>query len=300
MSGSVAFLISQRWRALRKATSSTPGKAWVITLGLAIFTPRRKSIVDRYGGHFPRVDRTQMRQLPGIGQYTANAVATFRIRSIGSNRRSQHRPCFGAHFQFANPIDKTAGREVALESRHAACAQTRRRAIYNSALVDLGALVSVFRASPNAEICPVRKFCRARNPETLPVKKSPSPRQGSSSRPTLLSSRQSKVLLAQSRASLARHVDFAAAANEIANRNALFTCRSFPFTHHRITLAVYRHRAPPKIFSNQTWFEISALENLAMPSPHRRAARHLLTAGRAARSHRQRVVRIVIGMPNRA
>src|SRR5207244_10656792 len=46
----------------------------------------------------------------------------------------------------------------------------RSARIYNSALTDLGALVCRPRR-PRCGICPVKKFCQARNPETLPVRK---------------------------------------------------------------------------------------------------------------------------------
>jgi hypothetical protein len=48
----------------------------------------------------------------------------------------------------------------------------------------------------------------------------------------------------------------------------------FPFTHHRITLAVYRHRAPKQIAPQQQWFV--STKDTPMPSPHRRALDLLL------------------------
>jgi adenine-specific DNA glycosylase len=46
----------------------------------------------------------------------------------------------------------------------------RSAARFNSALIDLGALICLPR-KPRCRICPVRKFCRATNPEILPVRK---------------------------------------------------------------------------------------------------------------------------------
>jgi hypothetical protein len=48
----------------------------------------------------------------------------------------------------------------------------------------------------------------------------------------------------------------------------------FPFTHHRVTLCVYRRSAPKRIAPGQQWFR--SLEEVAMPSPHRRAAQSLI------------------------
>ena len=48
----------------------------------------------------------------------------------------------------------------------------------------------------------------------------------------------------------------------------------FPFTHHRITLSVYRRAAPKRIAPAQRWFK--SIDRVAMPSPHRRAIDALL------------------------
>jgi hypothetical protein len=48
----------------------------------------------------------------------------------------------------------------------------------------------------------------------------------------------------------------------------------FPFTHHQVTLAVYRCAAPKKIAPEQQWF--GSIEDVAMPAPHRRAAQRLI------------------------
>jgi hypothetical protein len=58
----------------------------------------------------------------------------------------------------------------------------------------------------------------------------------------------------------------------------------FPFTNHRITLAVYsNHNASEKSNSTQRWFPIRNLGSLPLPTPHRRALNQLLTtAGQIA------------------
>jgi A/G-specific adenine glycosylase len=239
-------------------------------------------VVDRHAGHFPRAI-ARMRELPGVGRYTANAIATFAFDQSVPIVEANTARVLTRLFNFRRPIDCTAGREALW--RHAAMLVPKSSAgTYNSALTDLGALVCLPR-QPRCEICPVQKFCRAKNPETLPVKKARLPtRQLIETHAFIV--KQSKILLAQSTVRW-RGMWILPPLQTRSTTKRPVHMSIFPFTHHRITLAVYRHRAPPKIFSNQTWFEISALENLAMPSPHRRATRHLLTAGRAGRSRRQ-------------
>jgi hypothetical protein len=49
----------------------------------------------------------------------------------------------------------------------------------------------------------------------------------------------------------------------------------FPFTHHRITLAVFVRRAVQPN-EHQKWFPLCALHRLPVPTPHRRALAQLL------------------------
>ena len=272
--------------ALAHASESDVLHAWQ---GLGYYARARnlhataKTIVDRHGCRFPK-SLEQMRQLPGIGKYTAHAVAAFAFDQSVPIVEANAARVLARIFNLQTSIDKTAGREF-LWNRARRLVPECGAARFNSALVDLGALICLPR-KPRCLICPVRKFCRATNPEILPVRKT-RPRIKQLTENHALVVRQNKILLERSRGRWRGMWILPSLQTRAPKRQPLY--RSiFPFTHHRITLAVYRHRAPPNIFSNQTWFEISALENLAMPSPHRRATRHLLTAGRAGRSLRQR------------
>jgi hypothetical protein len=61
---------------------------------------------------------------------------------------------------------------------------------------------------------------------------------------------------------------------------------TFPFTHHRVTLVVHRCPVPKRIAVDQRWFK--SIDDIAMPSPHRRAAQALLSAKQVTRPRRQR------------
>jgi len=272
--------------ALARASESDVLHAWQ---GLGYYARARnlhataKTIVDQYGCRFPK-SIEQMRQLPGIGKYTAHAVATFAFDQSVPLVETNAARVLARIFNLQTPIDKTAGREF-LWNRAKQLMPKRGAARFNSALVDLGALICLPR-KPRCRICPVRKFCRATNPEILPVRKT-RPRTKQLTENHALVVRQNKILLERSRGRW-RGMWILPSLQTRSTTKPAVHMSIFPFTHHRITLAVYRDRAPPEIFSNQTWFEISALENLAMPSPHRRAMRHLLTARRAGRSRRKR------------
>jgi hypothetical protein len=54
----------------------------------------------------------------------------------------------------------------------------------------------------------------------------------------------------------------------------------FPFTHHQVALNVYRRHPCEIDMSSQRWIRIPSLDRMPIPSPHRRAIKNLLTAGR--------------------
>jgi hypothetical protein len=60
----------------------------------------------------------------------------------------------------------------------------------------------------------------------------------------------------------------------------------FPFTHHRVTLSVYRRPAPKRIAPGQQWFK--SIHEVAMPSPHRRAIDAVLDAGFSVQHEQQK------------
>ena len=203
-------------------------------------------VVNRYGGHFPH-EIARMRALPGIGRYTANALATFAFDQSVPIVEANTVRVLTRLFNFQKSIDCTAGRE-ALWKRAAMLVPKRSAGIYNSALTDLGALVCL-PCQPKCEICPVKKFCRARNPETLPIKKArPPTRQLLESHALIV--KESKILLAQSRARW-RGMWILPPANKIDNqtRCSHLGLSLYPSPHH--ACRIQTSRASEDIFESK-------------------------------------------------
>jgi A/G-specific adenine glycosylase len=156
--------------ALARASETEVLHAWQ---GLGYYARARnlhstaKRVVDRHRGRFPK-SIEQMEQLPGLGQYTAHAVATFAFDQSVAIVEANTSRVLSRLFDLRIPIDSTAGRN-ALWSRAASLVPEKSAAHYNSALLDLGALICLPR-KPRCGICPVKKFCRTKNPESLPNK----------------------------------------------------------------------------------------------------------------------------------
>ena len=126
------------------------------------------TVVEKHGGRFP-TSIAQMRMLPGVGKYTAHAVATFALDQAVPIVEANTARVLSRLFNLQTPIDEVRGREF-LWNRAAQLVPKRNAARFNSALLDLGAVICIQRA-PRCGICPVKMFCRASNPENLPRKK---------------------------------------------------------------------------------------------------------------------------------
>lgn len=259
--------------ALAAASEGNVLQAWQ---GLGYYARARnlraaaRAVQDRHDGKFPH-DPGAIRELPGVGRYTANAVAAFAFdRSVPIVEANTAR-VLARLFDVRMRIDQSNGR-TALWDRAASLIPKISSRIFNSALIDLGALVCLPR--PKCGVCPVKKFCGATNPELLPRKRQRPPLKNLVETHAFIF-RQKTILLEQSRARWRGMWILPPLKRGAPKRGPIHTS-TFPFTHHRVTLRVFRE-APYKIDDDrQRWFPIRALDSIALPSPHRRALFALL------------------------
>jgi A/G-specific adenine glycosylase len=233
-----------------------------------------RAVLHDHRGRFPRsIER--MQRLPGIGKYTAHAVASFAFNQSVPIVEANTARVLTRLFNFHQSIDTGSGRRT-LWQRAARVLPKFDGRTFNSALVDLGALICV-AGKPKCNLCPVQAFCRARNPAALPVTKS-RPRMKQLIEAHALIVRHGRILLEQSR-NRWRDMWILPPVKLDGLKPSSFQARLayksvFPFTHHQVTLVVYRRSTPKRIAPRQRWFR--SIEDLAMPSPHRRAAEALL------------------------
>jgi A/G-specific adenine glycosylase len=216
-----------------------------------------------------------MRQLSGIGKYTAHAVATFAFDQPVPIVEANTGRVLARLFNLRESIDSNPGRRILWQ--HAASLLPKSdTATFNSALLDLGALICVPRR-PKCDVCAVKNFCRAKNPAALPVRKSrPKTKQLTETHALII--RRGRILLEQSRHRwrgmwILPPLESGCSEQPPFQRRPVYES-VFPFTQHRITLAVYRRAAPKRIAPGQQW--CGSIEQVAMPSPHRRAAQSLI------------------------
>jgi A/G-specific adenine glycosylase len=232
-----------------------------------------QTVIEKHGGCFPR-SLVAIRDLPGVGRYTANAVATFAFNQSVPIVEANIARLLARLFNLQIPIDTSHGRET-LWQRASELLPNRDARIHNSALMDLGALVCGSR--PNCVVCPVRNFCAADNPSRLPIKRA---------RPSIrfrtehhgFSVRAGRVLLEQSQDRW-RGMWMLPRLATAPTKGKPLHISEFPFTNHRITLTVFPQRpAGRSAKSFQRWFPIDGLDSIPLPSPHRRALEMLFLA----------------------
>ena len=263
--------------ALARASQSDVLHAWQ---GLGYYARARnlhaaaKIIARDHDGNFPR-DIEQMRKLPGIGRYTANAVATFAFDQSVPVVEANIARVLARLFDMRHSIDSSIGSGKIW--RYAAeLLPKRRAALHNSALMDLGALICTARA-PKCRSCPVQKLCRAKDPISLPKKRS-QPKIDIKTEHHSFIFRRDRILLEKSSKRWRGMWILPRLPARITKAHPLHVSQ-FPFTHHRITLAVFpgAQRSEKK---DQRWFSTRALDGIPLPSPHRRAIVDLLAEHR--------------------
>jgi A/G-specific adenine glycosylase len=263
--------------SLARASENEVLRAWQ---GLGYYARARnlhataKIVVDRHAGQFPRA-LDQMQRLPGIGKYTAHAVASFAFDESVPIVEANTCRVLARLFNLRKSIDSDPARKT-LWQYAASLLPGSKGATFNSALLDLGALVCVAR-KPKCDLCAVKPFCRAKNPAALPVRRSrPDTKDLMETHAFIVS--DGRILLEQSRQRwrgmwILPKLQLDWFNHSTVKKKPVYQS-AFPFTHHRVTLSVYPCAAPKRIAAGQRWFK--TIEHIAMPSPHRRALEALL------------------------
>ena len=258
---------------LARAKESSVLHAWQ---GLGYYARARrlhavaKFVMQNGGGHIPfQTDR--IAQLPGVGRYTAGAVASFAFDRSEPIVEANIARMLARLTNWNGPIDAAAGQAHLWRTAQSLLPAKNARD-HNLALMDLGAMVCRPRL-PHCDECPVRRCCHAVDPASLPRKK-PRPATICPTEQHGFTRERNRVLLEQSHDRWQGMWILPRLTKTQRSRPLLELV--FPFTHHRVTLAVFARSAPKTMRGNQQWFPLPGLDNLPVPSPHRRALNQLL------------------------
>ncbi len=128
-------------------------------------------VKEEYGGKLPTT-RTELESLPGIGPYTAGAIASMAFGADEAVVDGNVKRVYARLFQITEPVNTPSGEKTIwmLARTHLPPGQAGD---YNQALMDLGATICLPR-QPRCSRCPLAEICLAyQNDQTgeLPVKK---------------------------------------------------------------------------------------------------------------------------------
>lgn len=157
-----AFL--QQFPTLQALAAASPGdviRAWA-GLGYnrrALNLQRTaQAVLDEHAGRFPDTPDA-LRMLPGIGPYTAGAIACFAFeRDVAFMDTNIRRVIKRVFVGPDNTADETSERDLLLLAKRAV--PIGRGWVWNQALMELGALICT-AARPRCQLCPLRAECRA-------------------------------------------------------------------------------------------------------------------------------------------
>jgi A/G-specific adenine glycosylase len=279
----VATVLSyyQRWLErfptlgeLAKAGESEVLHAWQ---GLGYYNRARnlhkctKIISTEHSEKFPS-DLDELQKLPGIGRYTAGAIASFAFDLPAPIVDANIERALSRLLNLLEPVDHPSGRRIIWDfaNRYVQSPQPR---LLNSALMELGATICLPR-KPLCVLCPVRSFCAAKNPESLPIKRERRKIERISEF-NILALKEGHILLRQNLGkrwhglwSLPPLV-----LNDEANPqfSLPFLTLSYPITRFLVKLNIFLSEPPLKLNPGQVWHRLDLLDSIPMPSPHRRA-----------------------------
>ena len=158
--------------ALARATADDVILAWQ---GLGYYARARnlhraaREVRERYGGRLPE-EPAELKTLPGVGEYTAGAVASIAFGRAVPAVDGNVRRVLARLLDLADPTPARLGREAAR------LVDPERPGDFNEAMMELGATICTPRA-PGCNRCPVAGWCGARTAGTTGERPAPRPRR---------------------------------------------------------------------------------------------------------------------------
>ena len=258
------------FKSLAAADESEVLRAWE---GLGYYSRARnlhklaKVVVHELGNQFPS-EVVEIESLPGIGKYTAGAIASFAFNSSVPAVDANIARVIVRIFDFQERIDTSYGQKKIWGWANDMVPSSGARA-WNSALMELGQTLCKPRVVLCDE-CPLSACCQSSQPLDLPIKKS-KPQMTSIDEHVILAVSKSKVLLEQEKGRR-RHGMWKLPARDGKDlkKTKLLSKQKYGITRYKMTMHIYESDNPCAR-ENEQWFKMNELQSLPMPSPYRRA-----------------------------
>ena len=226
-----------------------------------------KIVVYELENNFPR-DVEQIEALPGIGKYTAGAIASFAFDSPAPAVDANIARVLARLFDFQERIDTSVGQKQIWEWAADLVPSSGGR-IWNSALMELGQTLCGPRKTFCNE-CPIAESCRCVEPLGLPIKKL---KQGVTNidEHVILNIRNGKVLLEQETGNRRKGMwKLPTRDKREVTKLDLITTQNYGITRYKVKMHIYKSKNA-QLNENEKWVSLDDLASLPVPSPYRRA-----------------------------
>lgn len=232
-------------------------------------------IVAEHSGQMPR-DPAAIVALPGIGPYTAGAVASFAFDLPEPIVDGNVARVLMRVFDDATPIDNTEGQKRLWQRAKTLVQAATKPGDFNSALMELGQTLCR-PTEADCDHCPVRSFCRATDPTSLPVK----------SRRTVITEVTERVFFLQTSEGILLEQETGNRRTGLWKLPALAENEPLPVVLHKATYGITRykvtlwvHEAPEYRGTSDSCrlIPMNELPSLPMPAPYRKALAAVLKA----------------------
>jgi A/G-specific adenine glycosylase len=173
-------LFLRTWPNVRALASANLGEVLAAWAGLGYYARARnlhacaRAVVEHHGGEFPATE-AELRVLPGIGDYTAAAIAAIAFDKKAMPVDGNIERVVARLFAVTTPLPDAKAEIKALAK---GLTPTTRPGDFAQAMMDLGATLCTPRR-PACGLCPVRSWCRGYGDglaEALPLREEKSER----------------------------------------------------------------------------------------------------------------------------
>ena len=218
------------------------------------------AVRERFGGTLPS-DLQSLMSLPGIGRYTAGAIA-----SIAFER---HAPIVDGNIaRILARLFGVKSMRTTWDRAEKLVEAARSPRVFNQALMEIGALICRPK-NPLCNQCPLRRECRAfaRGRTQL------APRKRAKTREVkialyIVTDRRGRILMRRESGSL---FDGMFVLPQGIRRGRVVGCVRHRITNRRITFVVYRSANGQRRMANEEWIDPKNLENIPHPAYVRKA-----------------------------
>jgi A/G-specific adenine glycosylase len=154
-------LFLRRWPDVEALARAELGEVLAAWAGLGYYARARnlhacaRAVVDAHGGRFP-ASEAELRQLPGVGGYTAAAIAAIAFGARATPVDGNIERVVARLFAVTTPLPEA---KAEIKAHAESLTPQRRAGDFAQAMMDLGATICTPRR-PACGLCPMRPECR--------------------------------------------------------------------------------------------------------------------------------------------